>query len=88
MNNWLLVTVALCSIPSSALADDTLKFREVPDCDADYVKGSGAIPLFYDNLTLSDDSVLRFVDQALLLAIKRRSRGHSPSLMVLASSSP
>jgi hypothetical protein len=29
MNNWLLVTVALCSIPPSALADDILKFREV-----------------------------------------------------------
>jgi hypothetical protein len=29
MNNWLLVTVALCSIPPSALADDPLKFREV-----------------------------------------------------------
>jgi hypothetical protein len=98
MNNWLLVTVALCSIPPRALADDTLKFREVahqvsvqswqvgdidghaifpgacvgnclfsrrggwhnfPDCDADYVEDSGAIPLSYDNLTLSDGSVPR-----------------------------
>jgi hypothetical protein len=42
----------------SALADDTFKFHQVAHWVS--VQSSSAIPLFYDNLALSDGSVLRF----------------------------